>query len=56
MGYDLNPLLLMEEKVIHLTEAAEKNTFLFFEHDPYCDAAQIQKHGHDFAIKERFHL
>ncbi|HND86414.1 MAG TPA: MBL fold metallo-hydrolase [Pseudobdellovibrionaceae bacterium] len=56
MGYDLNPLLLMEEKVIHLNEAAEKNTYLFFEHDPYCDAALIQKHGHDFAIKERFHL
>lgn len=56
MGYDLNPLLLMEEKQQFLSQAAENNWYLFFEHDPYCDAAQIEKKGQDFAVKNRFHI
>ena len=56
MGYDLNPLLLMEEKVKFLTEAAKENWYLFFEHDPYADCAQIIQNGSDFAVKTRYHL
>lgn len=56
MGYDLHPLTLMEEKQKYLSEAAEKSWYLFFEHDPYCDSASIEKSGSDFSVKTRFHL
>lgn len=56
MGYDLHPLMLMEEKQKYLSEAASQSWYLFFEHDPYCDAAQIEKSGHDFAVQKRFWL
>lgn len=56
MGYDLHPLVLMEEKQKFLSQAAEQNWFLFFEHDPYCDSAQIERKGADFAVKERYWL
>ncbi len=56
MGYDLHPVLLMEEKQKYLSEAADQSWYLFFEHDPYCDAAQIERNGHDFAVQKRFWL
>lgn len=56
MGYDLNPLLLMEEKIKYLGPAADGQWYLFFEHDPYCDAAQIERNGADFAVRERYWL
>lgn len=56
MGYDLHPLLLMEEKGRFLTQAAQENWYLFFEHDPYADCAQITLNGSDFAVKNRYHL
>lgn len=56
MGYDLHPLILMEEKQKYLSEAADHSWYLFFEHDPYCDSAQIEKKGSDFAVKERYWL
>lgn len=56
MGYDLHPLTLMEEKQKHLSQAAAQSWYLFFEHDPYCDAALIEKSGHDFSVIQRFHL
>ena len=56
MGYDLHPLTLMEEKQKYLGEAADQSWYLFFEHDPYCDAALIERNGHDFAVKKRFWL
>ena len=56
MGYDLHPLTLMEEKQKYLGEAADHSWYLFFEHDPYCDAALIERNGHDFAVQKRFWL
>ncbi len=56
MGYDLHPLTLMEEKQKYLGEAADQSWYLFFEHDPYCDAALIERNGHDFAVQKRFWL
>lgn len=56
MGYDLHPLLLMEEKQKFLGMAADQSWHLFFEHDPYCDSALIERSGADFAVKERFWL
>jgi glyoxylase-like metal-dependent hydrolase (beta-lactamase superfamily II) len=56
MGYDLHPLLLMEEKQKYLGMAADQSWYLYFEHDPYCDSALIERSGSDFAVKERFWL
>ena len=56
MGYDLHPLQLMEEKQKFLGPAADNSWYLFFEHDPYCDAAVIERNGHDFTVQSRFHL
>jgi hypothetical protein len=56
MGYDLNPMLLIEEKEKFLNQAADENWYLYFEHDPYCDAAQIIRKAPDFAVEKRFHL
>ncbi len=52
MGYDLNPLKIIEEKQQLLSEVAAKNWYLFFEHDPVVDISQIIDKGHDFALKE----
>jgi glyoxylase-like metal-dependent hydrolase (beta-lactamase superfamily II) len=56
MGYDLEPLRLIEEKTQFLGAAADENSYLYFEHDPYCDAATIARNGQDFALKQRFLL
>lgn len=56
MGYDLHPLMLMEEKQKFLSQAADQHWYLFFEHDPYCDAALIERSGHDFSVQKRFWL
>ncbi len=56
MGYDLHPMTLIEEKKQLLEQALNKKTFLYFEHDPYCDAALIERNKNDFAVKERFLL
>ena len=56
MGYDLNPLLLIEEKRELLTPAAAGEWYLFFEHDPYMDAARVESVKGDFAVKERLTL
>jgi glyoxylase-like metal-dependent hydrolase (beta-lactamase superfamily II) len=56
MGYDLEPLKLIEEKRELLTQAARENWTLFFEHDPYADAARVEEAKGDFAVKERLSL
>lgn len=56
MGYDLEPLKLIEEKSLLLGAAADEKAYLYFEHDPYCDAATVVRNGQDFALKQRFLL
>lgn len=56
MGYDLHPLVVIEEKAQLLKSAAEKNTYFFFEHDPYCDVATVEPDKSDYKVKERFWL
>lgn len=53
MGYDLQPLTLIEEKKELLTPAAREGWYLFFEHDPYLDAVRVEENKGDFAVKER---
>jgi len=42
-AYDIQPLLLLEEKQNFLNEAYEKNWFLFFEHDINVECCNLQK-------------
>jgi len=56
MGYDLNPLTLIEEKQALLESGLGKSTYLYFEHDPYCDLATYEKNNNDFQVKEKFIL
>lgn len=56
MGYDLEPLLLIQEKEKLLEEVANKGWYVFFEHDPYADCATIEKVGTDYRVSQRFHL
>jgi glyoxylase-like metal-dependent hydrolase (beta-lactamase superfamily II) len=56
MGYDLEPLTLIEEKRDILTPAAEGDWYLYFEHDPYMDAAKVEFVKGDFVVRERISL
>lgn len=56
MGYDLDPLKIIEEKEIILSRAAKENWYMFFEHDPYCDAAQVKFNGKDFEPTQKYNL
>ncbi len=42
MGYDLQPLLTLEEKNALLSDAAVRGDILVFEHDPLVEAATVQ--------------
>lgn len=56
MGYDLQPLVIIEEKKKILQELSESGGVLFFEHDPYMDGARVHHDGKDFAVKEKLSL
>jgi glyoxylase-like metal-dependent hydrolase (beta-lactamase superfamily II) len=56
MGYDLDPLKIIEEKTALLERAAAEGWYLFFEHDPKVDACKVVKSGHDFAVSEAYRL
>lgn len=56
MGYDINPLLLIQEKSNLLQLSENKKTYFYFEHDPYCDLATVEKHNTEYQVKERFLL
>ena len=45
MGYDLNAVLTLKEKTEFLNEAADKNWWLWFYHDPKTIAVRIKKEG-----------
>ncbi len=54
MGYDLQPLITLEEKKKILAEAAEKNWLLFFEHDPETVKATVEKTEKGYKINGKF--
>jgi glyoxylase-like metal-dependent hydrolase (beta-lactamase superfamily II) len=56
MGYDLNPVQLMEEKKGVLNLSQDKKTYYFFEHDPYCDIATVISDKDDYKVEERYWL
>lgn len=56
MGYDLDPLKIIEEKTTLLSAAADDRWYLFFEHDSEVDACKVVRNGADFAVSECFKL
>jgi glyoxylase-like metal-dependent hydrolase (beta-lactamase superfamily II) len=42
MGYDMQPLVTLNEKEMFLNEAVQKNYTLFFEHDPINECCNLQ--------------
>ncbi|MCX6165109.1 MAG: MBL fold metallo-hydrolase [Ignavibacteriae bacterium] len=54
MGYDLFPLVTLEEKRKYLSEAAQKDWIIFFEHDPLIQSAKIGMSDKGFFVKESF--
>ncbi|MBI2429979.1 MAG: MBL fold metallo-hydrolase [Ignavibacteriales bacterium] len=53
MGYDLRPLVTLEEKKRILPQAEKEGWMLFFEHDPETIAAKLQKSEKGYSIKEK---
>lgn len=54
MGYDLQPLITLEEKKKILAKAVEENWILCFEHDPVHSFAKVEKTDSGFRAKEIF--
>jgi len=53
MGFDLRPLVVMEEKERLLDEAVERDWIVVFEHDPEVAAARVQRDGRGrFGVRE----
>ena len=53
MGYDLRPLVTLEEKKRILPLAEKEGWSLFFEHDPETIAVKLQKSEKGYSIKEK---
>jgi glyoxylase-like metal-dependent hydrolase (beta-lactamase superfamily II) len=56
MGFDLQPLLTLEEKRKYLTEAVKDDWIIFFEHDPFLQSAKIGSSDKGFFVKESFQI
>jgi len=54
MGYDLQPLVTVEEKKEILNKALEENWKLIFEHDPNFSSATITKTEKGYKVNEKF--
>lgn len=54
MGYDLQPLVTVQEKKNILQRAMEENWILFFEHDPFNVAATVSKNEKGYFAEKKF--
>ena len=53
MGYDVQPLVTLEEKQSLLARAAREGWYLYLEHDPQWVAVTVEATGDDFAVSAR---
>ena len=56
MAYDMFPLKTLAEKKVFLTEAAEKEYVLYFEHDPVNECCTLQQTEKGIRLKDVFRL
>jgi len=54
MGYDLQPLVTLQEKKKYLKMAVDENWKLFFGHDPEIAFATVKKFGEGYLVDEKF--
>lgn len=54
MGYDTRPLITLDEKKIFLNNAAERDYFLFFEHDAVNELGTLQSTEKGVRLKDTF--
>ncbi len=54
MGYDTRPLLTLDEKAKFMNAAAEKNYYLFLEHDAHNEIITVEKTEKGVRLKEVF--
>ena len=54
MGYDTRPLITLDEKNTFLEDAVQKETLLFFEHDPHHELISIQQTEKGVRMKENY--
>ena len=52
MGYDTRPLLTIKEKQVFLNEAADKEFYLFLEHDAFNELCTVQQTEKGVRLKE----
>lgn len=56
MAYDVRPLITLTERKAFLSEAADKNYLLFFEHDPLNECCSLQRTDRGVREKDIFRL
>lgn len=56
MGYDMRPLVTLQEKEAFLNEAVEKDYYLYFEHDKDNELCNLQKTDKGVRVKEFFKM
>jgi len=56
MGYDIDPLKIIQEKKKLLSAACSDGWILFFEHDIITEAAKVKKTGKGFEVREKVSL
>lgn len=54
MGYDLQPLVTLQEKKKYLKTAADEEWKIFFEHDPESAIATVKKSGEGYSVDKKF--
>ena len=54
MGYDVRPLITMDEKSSILKSAVEQNTLLFMQHDPYNEIVVLKDTEKGVLLNSRF--
>lgn len=56
MGYDMAPLVTLEERQRLFSKACDENWFLFLEHDPVCEIMQMHSDAGKFSIRKTMQL
>ncbi|MNV94761.1 hypothetical protein D3C71_1895870 [compost metagenome] len=56
MGYDVRPLITMEERNSYWNEIVENEYILFFEHDPINECCTLQHTEKGIRVKDIFKL
>ena len=53
MGYDIRPLVTMDEKTTFLNRAVDEDWLLIFDHDPTCEVATLERTEKGIRVAER---